>query len=286
MTHQYIRAPNLDFVVDGPIRLGQVIENPYAPTKPLYTLNPLPATVTVPHLAYKVKRESDRSLGASFLANLFRGVNIHVGGKTCGDIAYSYSMDGLESTYFQADPTDDEAAALAKQAAISKVLSRWPRRAVYMITGLKIAKGLKYSSMEQSVQSADAGGNLPVVDQVSLGGEASMAHYLGFSESFSAGCDVIIAYRLHTIAKKSWWDAGVEADSYQPKFGFLGDGKKESEEEPVGAKVVSLEDLTRFADLFELDYNEPEEIEVDEDRITVITAHEGDYSLSTPALPG
>jgi len=275
MARQYLRAPSLDFVVGGPIRLGHIVENPYVPTKPLYTLNPLPATITVPHLAYKVKQGSDRSLGASFLANIFQGVNIHVGGKTSADITSSYSMDGLESTYFQADPTDDEAAALAQQPKIAKVLDKWPRRPVYLITGLKIAKGLEYSSVEQSRLSAAAGGSMQVVDQVSIGGEASMSQNSDFSEAFSAGCDVIIAYRLYAIAKKGWWKARVEADSYQPKFGFLGKSEEESEEEPVGAVTASLDDLISSADLFELDYDDPEEIQIDEDRIVVITIREG-----------
>jgi hypothetical protein len=59
-------------------------------------------------------------------------------------------MKSLDTIYLEANPTDEEAEELVRVDKIMQVLNKWPRSPVYMITGLKIAKGLKYSSADRS----------------------------------------------------------------------------------------------------------------------------------------
>lgn len=157
-------------------------------------------------------------------------------------------MDSLEAVYFRHDPTEEEVAERIKakkvQAAIKAGL--FGSQPVYMITGLRIAKGFRLSSEVASKREGSVGASMPVVDQVSLGGDISLSGKKAVEESFSLGNDVVFAYQLHVIAQKGWREKRVQVDVYAPKAAFLNDEGRQ-EKIPMVASIVTEADLREIS---------------------------------------
>jgi hypothetical protein len=117
------------------------------------------------------------------------------------------------------------------------------RDPVYMITGLKIAKGF-HSTQEQSRRiHGEAGGNIPITEQVSAGAEVAGERGTQYSYSSRTESDIIFAYQLHVIAEKGWRNKRVAIDDFVPKGGLLHKDDEEKVESEVDAAEATKEDL-------------------------------------------
>jgi hypothetical protein len=174
-------------------------------------------------------------------------------------------MESLETVYFKSDPTDKEAEELARRDEISAILRRWPQRPVYMITGLKIAKRLRFS------QATNTEGSRQLTNQLDESADRNI------SDSFRLRNDVILAYQMHIIEKKGLRGRKIKAGVYNPAGGFLGMEESQNDhvkEEPVTTRPACGDDLSDSAGLFEVDCGEPEEAQFGGQRFVLISFEE------------
>lgn len=171
-----------------------------------------------------------RSLNASIWATFLQSASANVGGEKAKDITEKYSMaSGIETKYFE--PTDDEVTARVQQSAkVSAAMDSglFGQKQVYMITGLKIAKGFAYESSTSSSIAGNVGGSAPLTPggEVSLGAEAGASSRKEMQTSYKTGpgIDIIFAYQVHEIATKGWREKSkrIEATVHRSKQAFLG----------------------------------------------------------------
>lgn len=262
----YLLAPNFTFQPDGPLRLGSVIADPFRPTKPLSTIPALPDTITHTELERTISRGNSRSLHSSIWAQFLQTASANIGVGVSKDVLTQYTMDSLETVYFQSDPTDAEAMEYARDGKVRAAMKAgiFGTQPVYMVTGLKIAKGFRLVSEIASTREGNVGASAPVVDQVSLGAKVGFSKGKTVEESLVAGSDIVFAYQLHVIAEKGWRHKRVEADLYEPKSAFLGHEEESVEEKPVEAGTATAADLLDFAE------------ENEDDTVKLVEARDGD----------
>ena len=173
-----------------------------------------------------------RSLNASIYATFLQIASVNIGGvsKETG-LTEKYSMaSGIETRYFE--PTDDEVTARVERSAKVRAAmdsGLFGQKQVYMITGLKIAKGFAYESSTSSSIAGNVGGSMPITPEgeVSLGAEAGASSRKKMQTSYKTGpnTDIIFAYQVHEIATKGWREKSkrIEATVHRSKQAFLGD---------------------------------------------------------------
>ena len=159
-----------------------------------------------------------------------------------------YSMTENETRYF--DPNDEEITARIKSEEGSKVRAAINAglagiRPVYMITGLKIAKGFSLETSINSSHSSSAGVSAPITPEtgVSVGAELEGSINREDRTSFriGKGTDIIFAYQVHLISTKGWWQKTYEARVHS-KDGFLGK-TEEDVSDALEATEATKEDL-------------------------------------------
>lgn len=233
----YILAPNFTLTAspESPRYpwLGNIIADPLLPTS--RTLDKLSSgppdnIVSVQEEKNTYTKSNGRSINASIWATFLQAASANLGGATTKDVSIKYSMSaGMETRYFE--PTDDEVTARVERSAKARAAmdsGLFGRRPVYMITGLKIAKGFSLESSVDMSVAGDFGGSAPITPagEVSAGAEVggSLHRQQQMSYKTGKGVDVIFAYQVHVIAKKGWREKSkrLEADVYQSKQAFLG----------------------------------------------------------------
>ncbi|GIJ91232.1 hypothetical protein Asppvi_010197 [Aspergillus pseudoviridinutans] len=211
--------------------MGDIILDPTDPTKALSSPSSLAATES--HIDYDVhlSKHKSRSLHGSIWAKFLEVADAKLGGGASSNVLAKYTMDRLETVYFRKQPTDDEAAERAKdkrvQAAInSGILGKRP---VYMITGLKIARGFRLRSQDASSMEGEIGGGGQVVPEASIGGGVD----------FSDMNDTKQSYRMAA-------EEGVDISVYKAKAAFLNEKEIRLEEEAVETSAADQEGLCAF----------------------------------------
>ncbi|KAM6529685.1 hypothetical protein FALCPG4_007814 [Fusarium falciforme] len=246
----YLLAPNFTLELDGPIRIGNIIADPFRPTKPLSSPVEPPLTATHTDFDCSFTRESSKSLNGSVWAQFLQTASAKVGGGVSRAVLSEYTMDSLETMRLKQDLSDEEAELRAREpkvkAAIESGLSG--TAPVYMITGLKIAKGFHINKSATSTREGNLGAGIPITEEVSAGADFSTSSSRSTGESLQSGSDIIFAYQLHVIARKGWWKKRVEADVYAPKAAFLNIGKQPGEEVEVAAGTSTALDLLEIAE--------------------------------------
>ena len=120
-----------------------------------------------------------------------------------------YTMSGgVETLYFE--PTDEEVTARVEaNGRIRAVMSSglFGHTPVYMITGLKIAKGFALEQSASTSARAQVGGSAPVDPTgttASIGAEVGGERGRGEESAFRMGKepDMIFAYQCHCITRK------------------------------------------------------------------------------------
>ncbi|KAK5996022.1 hypothetical protein PT974_04445 [Cladobotryum mycophilum] len=114
---------------------------------------------------------------------------------------------------------------------------------VYMITGLKIAKGFKFEEKRDSSRGFDGGIKAEVVPQAGVEARAGISKRVTKAIGFAMEGDVIFAYQLIRITPKGWGkDKRLEVSEYHHHDAFLADGETEGENEYVIKGGSTLKD--------------------------------------------
>ncbi|KAK6435171.1 hypothetical protein LTR95_008645 [Oleoguttula sp. CCFEE 5521] len=260
----YVLPPNLTTHPGGLFTVGTIIADPLRPSKPL-SVPSQPLDVAVHReLDREVERSSTKGISTSVWAQFLQVASANLSGEISSEVRSSYVVDCLETISLLEDPSDEYAESRAsepkvKAAMNSGVLGRQP---VYMFTGLKIAKGFRWSSTQGRKVEGKAGVSVPVTDQVTAGAELGAGRGTENRDSSRTEDDIIFAYQLHVIADKGWRKKKSTAELYVPKVGFLGK-KYALEKVVVDAALITADDLSDFAE-------ESEEV------VNIVEANDGD----------
>jgi hypothetical protein len=245
----YLLAPNFTLEPDGPIRIGNVIADPFHPTKVLHTPTTEPATAEHTDLDLSYTREKSRSHHQSIWARFLSTASANIGTGTSSDVHTQYTMDSMETIRIKNDPTDKDAAELLNHPEIQDTVNAGLMgfAPVYMITGIKIAKGFRLSIRTSRTCDAQLGGSTPITETISAGGEMGGSRRVVAEDSLCTGNDIIFAYQLHVIAPKRWWRR-LENNVYAPLAAFLSESGKIEREEEAAARSATAELLLRAAE--------------------------------------
>jgi hypothetical protein len=246
----YFLVPDFHFLPDGPIALGNIIEDPASPTRVLSRLDPPVSPEKV-----NISREKDAAYGESHSGSLTAGIwarflqiaSVNVEGTGGSDTKVDYTMSEIETHMLKHDPTDKEATERAKDPDVEFAMENgvFGDRPVYMVTAVMIARDFSFkrkagSRLEGHV-SADGAVSTEASTGAHVGGGSHMKEY----GSAKATNDIVFAFRLHIIAKKGLLKKRIESRVFQSKAAFLGrDDGTLSDEEAMTAFPVGEEDLT------------------------------------------
>lgn len=202
----FFLCPTWDYHPDGPIKLGNIILSPSAPTEALNCFDgaPLtpdalfPSTTKTGVTWSKEKLHSGRyGLWNAFLTGL--GVAANVSHDYSAEQLYVF--DAIDTTEFI--PTSEYLRrSMASPPVVSFLEKSRFRKHLYMITALKIARGARVKSAhgwslgaEIRVDPAYAISRAPVT----LGPEIREKWKGGESSSFDSSSDFVFAFRLRKI---------------------------------------------------------------------------------------
>lgn len=259
-TKSYLLAPNFTFEPDGPIRIGRVIADPFRPTKPLFKPDKTPTTVTHIDFDNSFSRGSNFSIQSSIWAQFLQIADANLSGGASRETLTQYTMDSLETIRLKEDPTDAEATELVKEPLVREASKAGldGKAPVYMITGIKVAKGFRLSSQVGRSIEAGIGAALPVAEGagVSVGSQVDYAQGSNAENISRSGSDIVFAYQLHVIATKGFWHRKTSVDLYAPSAAFLHSTEKENkgeDGEDFAAALASKQDLVDVAEENEYD---------------------------------
>lgn len=205
----YILAPNLQYKPSGPIQICSIIADPLRPTKALSTLprEALPPIETVTEYNHELSGEKGHLMSMGFWAQFLSTVGSDARLERNVNHVQRYDIDELETRYLRDELSDDD-ADLARRLAEPKVQAAikaglFGNQPVYMITGVKIARGLTVRTEQFTQLGGGFGTTVPVTESMSVGGQVKGERRDNEVSAFRAGKeDIVFAYQLHAIRKK------------------------------------------------------------------------------------
>lgn len=250
----YLLAPNWTFRPGGKIALGNIVVDPFKPHRVLSQAAPAEAIPAEPvvetnwRLALETARSMSLSIWAVFLENIRLGTDINRERIRNSE----FTMTSLETVYLQDDPSEAEIKARCNDPSVRDFmrLGHTLCKPVYMVTGLKIAKGFSLQTTRSDSTGASVEAGAEVAPGASVGGRVGASQTKTISQGFEAEGDIIFAYQLLKISPKGWGkDKTFVGTEYQPRQAFLSSEEGASPEDaPVEGELdsVSAEDLEGF----------------------------------------
>jgi hypothetical protein len=242
----YLFAPNFTTHLGANIQLGTVVADPFRPSK---WIAQIPLDIeTDTHVEYdrSVSPGVSASTHANIFAKFFETASANVGLQRDKSIVDHYTMNTLETISYKRDITDDEAAEMVKNdtkiqhAMKNSILGDAP---VYIVTGLKIAKGFHLTSEFAKSKGFNIGAAIPITEEIAAGADFDVSHGKTLNEQSSTAQDIVFAYQLHAVANKGWWKKRrVNIDVYAPKAAALGSDNRATQD-AVAVEQATVEDL-------------------------------------------
>jgi len=258
----YIRAPSLDYPRDGPIQIGNIITDVFLPQDPISQLDLITKIIDGASLSEgKRERGNHGSADLDIATKLYAAFGSHAKMKQSAEARTVYEFDEVETLMLERNPRATDMTVLRNED--SEVRAALRRGPIYIITGLKVAKGLKYSTVQSNEREIGLGAQGNVTKEVAI--QANLDRNTGTdgTESYTVLGDVILAYRLHIIKKEGWrWigERALETQTYGPgSAGFLSREEIKPEVE-VATGALSVQDLEYFAE--DEEYGEIESIDM------------------------
>ncbi|CZR67102.1 uncharacterized protein PAC_17001 [Phialocephala subalpina] len=245
----YLRTPDLEFRLNGPIKIGNVITDMTLPQDPITFLDPLPKII--PGSGYskgKTESEHHASVNAGLSAKLYDVFGGQAEAKTSSSLKTIYAFDKVSAWYLEKNPTAADAEKFReKDDEFKNALRNGP---VYIVTGLKIAKGLRYSNQRASEHKAALSGGGHVTQEATV--EGRLEGELGGenTDTWTVLGDPILAYRLHIMKTKGWsWkgEGNLTAKTYDPGDAGFMNREDEVDEFEVDTDEVLPKDIGFFA---------------------------------------
>ncbi|GJC88680.1 hypothetical protein ColLi_11518 [Colletotrichum liriopes] len=260
-TKTYILAPNFTYKPNGPIQIGSIIADPFRPAKSLSQLTVPPVVETVVESNHEASRQTGRSLKLSLWAHVLNVAGAGIGASGTRDAADSISIERLETRYLAQDPADDDPELALRlreprvQAAIMAGL--YGRAPVYLVSGVKIARGLSVRSEMGRAAGGSLRATVPAAQAVGfdIGAEVEGERRRIKTSSFTGGDeDVLFAYQVHVIkAKGRKTRERVVVDVFESDAAFLHDddddedARGSEDKESIQIEMGSVESLEKAA---------------------------------------
>ncbi|PVH72790.1 hypothetical protein DL98DRAFT_520314 [Cadophora sp. DSE1049] len=241
----WIFVKGTEFNPGRSISLGQILTKPFEPSLPLLPDGPLPIPETSIERSFQtgVKSSSRTALGVSF--GLWAEVDLlpvsgNVGGKHERFQEEEWEFEKLESEITV--PRLAEVQAGLEKPEIVAYMQRIKfdfRKRIYMITGVRIARGARSSSQSSKTR----GGNAKLmVDITAVGGvplkvgpEVEVTRENEGAYSFDGAHDFVYAYRVCEVhyGKSVYTKSYNKGDSFADgkNAGEEGGGQEDNEEE-------------------------------------------------------
>ncbi|KAF4954706.1 hypothetical protein FSARC_12036 [Fusarium sarcochroum] len=245
----YILAPNFQYKPSGPIQIGNIIADPFQPARALSNLpeHKAPDIETITEYAHELTQERGHSIGIGFWAQFLQSIGANVSVDHGKDILQEYSIEELETRYMRNEPLDND-ADLAQRLAEPRVQTAikagvFGNQPVYMITGVKIARGLSVRTALSRTIGGGLGSTMPVVESVSVGGEITTERRNGITNSFAAGEEAIVfAYQLHKISRRGR-KQNITTGVFESSAAFLHGDVESNKKADVSVRLATIDDL-------------------------------------------
>jgi hypothetical protein len=256
--------PDFTFAADGPIQLGTVIAHPKKPTLVLTTLSSPDSGITLPKTSILTEtnhahvKSHAQSNGFSSWMQFFAVASASVKTDIGSSASLRYGAVDHQIHSFAEPLTGETALKIAALPVVQQHMASgsWGKRAVYVVSGVRIAKTSftveKGTGANSTVELSGSGP--PISGPVPLELGVSVAHHQEktVTDSYETAPGIVFAYRVHVIRYKR---AGVETELFQSKGAFMtGSGRAGDEEPPVvveGTKEELDEDLEEENDYTE-----------------------------------
>ncbi|OSS54242.1 hypothetical protein B5807_00863 [Epicoccum nigrum] len=214
------------------------------PQDPIATLNPVPPIITGSGFGDgKVEQEGHDSLKLNLSSKIYEVFGGQTEARTSNSLRTTYEFNKIEARYLQKNPTKADAERLRNiDKEVKGALSRGP---VYIVTGLKIAKGLRYSNKRTADQGGILGARGRITKVASVGGNLEAERGGEYLENYTVKGNTILAYRMHIIKKESFrWlgerELQVESVNHG-KAGFM-NHSRDVEDEGIDVAEVTVQD--------------------------------------------
>lgn len=242
----YFLAPTRDTPPAAAIQLGHLITDPAWPEENILnpSILPIPSTMgpytTTKHdvsSSTSISHDTSPGIFTEFLQSI-AGLGVDLDGHYKREHESALDMAAMETTYFSPTVEYVREAVQAEEVRAFLRKKHWLvlKRPVYMITGLKIARGAKAATKmlretgvhaQVSVDLSAVTGGVPI----SVGPKLGHDRERGEQMNWNAGDDFIFAYRLRKIVLKK----GVEVKSEMLVKGALYNLDEGTETLDVGA---------------------------------------------------
>ncbi|KND89142.1 hypothetical protein TOPH_06217 [Tolypocladium ophioglossoides CBS 100239] len=235
-------AASHTFRPGGRIANGNVIVDPLLPHRVLVGPDPHKPllTETATEKNWQLCLETKRGLSFSIWAIFLEKISVKAGPSHMRVKNGQFTMQSLETQSLRDEPSDEYIAALCGNPKVKEFLrlDSLLFRPVYVVTGLKIAKGFRLSGTEKHESSLTAKASAEVALEVSLGTGADSSSSVSISNQFESGNDIIFAYQLMMIKPKGWTKEMKLVTSDFRKHALLSDHGHEPEKEVEAERGV------------------------------------------------
>ncbi|KAF4984120.1 hypothetical protein FZEAL_613 [Fusarium zealandicum] len=244
----YFLAPNWNFPRGGRIAIGNIVRNPLKPHMCLIKADPNEAPPTTSSLErnWRLSVETATTKRLTLWGVFLEKITLNTTAQQKRIKNGTFSMDSLETIYLSDDPSPEEMKARCNDIRVREYmrLDSMLCSPVYMVTGIKVAKGFKLEGEKSSsaIFAADIGGE--VAPEASVGAGAGASSSRRIADEFEADGDIVFAYQLIKIKPKGWTkEKRLETSEYQHRQAFLSDEEEADEKIEVEADDVTWEDL-------------------------------------------
>lgn len=231
----YNLAPNWTCHPDEQIVIGNILVDPLIPQKVLVKADSEHTLPTYTHIEnnWQLALETVRSLSVSIWATFLEHVTLKIGGSKRRVLSGQFTMDSLETIYLREDPSLEYFQRVCEDPLVTKFMQ--PEsvfcKPIYMVTGLKIARGFKMAGANTTSSSATAGTTIKGTPMDSAGAQVEASTSTAISDQFESAEDIIFAYQLLVIKPKGWWkNKKIEIGDFQ-KHALLRDTTVQNESE-------------------------------------------------------
>ncbi|KAI0401130.1 hypothetical protein F4802DRAFT_443647 [Xylaria palmicola] len=225
----YILAPNFTYHLNTSICMGDIVQYPDDPTKPLSSVPESELKPITRHYDYENEHgnQHELSLRGGVWENFLKKASTKISGGSSDELLTKYTIQRLETIYFTKQPTDEEAQERIKHKKVKAAIDAGflGKKPVFMITGLKVARGFRLSSSARSTTDANVKIEASVTPDAGMGAEAEYARKKFAEQKHRAGQDIIFAYQLHIITQNGWpWaQKDVDISVYRAPAALLSD---------------------------------------------------------------
>ncbi|KAK8127337.1 hypothetical protein PG984_008445 [Apiospora sp. TS-2023a] len=202
---------------NGPIRLGSIIAHPLQPHRHLSTVDSATLEAQYPEIEtmviteFNMDRSSGKNVAGGAWAQVLQSISHRISGEKSTTTSIHCTSEELITMCFKEDPSRLEIKERISSSVVKKMM-KGPYFAldghpVYMITGLKIARGLAVRKELDKTHAMSLEGTATapaLTGTVDSGANISSGHRIANYDSWKATGDVVFAYQLLKIEWRGW----------------------------------------------------------------------------------